>query len=193
MDIDNIIKSRRSYFPTQFSGEEVDDRIIQRILQNANWAPSHLHTEPWRFKVYKKNGLKRLMHFLADTYKQITPVDQFSPGKMEKYYKRAELVSHIIVIVMKRHNYPNLPETEEISAVSCAVQNMWLTLSTVDNTGGTWLTGPLIYSDDLHHFLELDETEKCLGLFYIGTIRPDAPQPKGNRRSVSDKVTWVIE
>lgn len=191
MEIDEIINSRKSYYPAQFSGEAVDDRIIHRLLENANWAPTHLHTEPWRFKIYTSGGLKRLMHFMADTYKQVTPPDQFSLARMEKYHQRALQVSHLIVIVMKRHDRPGLPETEEISAVSCAVQNMWLTLATIDSVGGSWLTGDLVYSDEVHHFLELEEDERCLGFFHIGKVKENSPVPVGRRQDINEKVEWV--
>lgn len=46
-----LIRSRRSIYPTMYSDVEVDDSNINEILENANWAPTHRITEPWRFLV----------------------------------------------------------------------------------------------------------------------------------------------
>ena len=49
--ISEIIKSRRSVFPAQYNNEPIDREEIMKILEAANWAPTHRRTEPWRFKV----------------------------------------------------------------------------------------------------------------------------------------------
>lgn len=191
MEIDKIIRGRRAYYPAQYSGEAIEQSVIERLLENANWAPNHMHTEPWRFKVWSGESLKRLMLQFAQMYRDNTDPTKFSPAKIEKYENRAEQVSHAIVIAMKRHDRPGLPETEEISAVSCAVQNMWLTLAAIDGIGGYWSTGSLVYSEDFHHFLELDDDETCLGVFYIGKIKEGSPEPQGRRGDWKEKVSWV--
>ena len=45
----DIIRTRRSVFPPLYaSDKEVPRSIIEKILEAANWAPSHKKTEPWR-------------------------------------------------------------------------------------------------------------------------------------------------
>lgn len=57
----SIIKNRRSIYPYQYSkGEVIPDHIIWQILENANRAPNHKQTEPWRFTVFAGDGLKVL-------------------------------------------------------------------------------------------------------------------------------------
>ena len=38
MDINQIIKERRSTFPKEFNGEVIDDSVIEQLLENAQWA-----------------------------------------------------------------------------------------------------------------------------------------------------------
>jgi nitroreductase len=45
--ITKILRARRSVYPTQFTGEIIADDIIEEILLNANYAPSHKLTRPW--------------------------------------------------------------------------------------------------------------------------------------------------
>ncbi len=41
-EVTKIIRGRRSQFPAQFKeNEPVADSIIEEILENANWAPTH--------------------------------------------------------------------------------------------------------------------------------------------------------
>lgn len=51
-EINTLIRHRRSVFQAEYTGEKVDDAIINQMLENANWAPTHKMTEPWRFIVY---------------------------------------------------------------------------------------------------------------------------------------------
>src|SRR5688572_6337744 len=57
--INRLISTRRSIFPKQFeAGKVIPDNIIWQALENANWAPSHKLTEPWRFTVFAGEGLQ---------------------------------------------------------------------------------------------------------------------------------------
>ncbi|RZM12747.1 MAG: nitroreductase, partial [Pedobacter sp.] len=43
-----LARSRRSTFPDQFKANDpVADEIIEEILTNATWAPTHGKAEPW--------------------------------------------------------------------------------------------------------------------------------------------------
>jgi len=37
-------------------GKHVDNAIIQQMLENANWAPTHKLTEPWRLPFLRVMG-----------------------------------------------------------------------------------------------------------------------------------------
>ena len=190
MDIDNIIQGRRSSFPAQYSGDKIPERVVLHLLENANWAPTHYHTEPWRFKVFADGGLNRLMDALAAIYKERTPEEAFSQAKFEKYTDRKSKGSHAIVIVMKKSLRPDLPEVEEVCATACAVQNMWLTLANYPQYGGYWSTGHLVYTDEFREFLHLEEDEMCLGIFYLGSLREDAREIPGRRGDWNEKVSF---
>ena len=69
--INQIIRTRRSVFTQQFEPSKVvPDEIIWEALENANWAPNHKFTEPWRFTVFTGNGLQKLAEQQADIYKK---------------------------------------------------------------------------------------------------------------------------
>jgi nitroreductase len=79
-------------------------------------------------------------------------------------------------------------EIEEIEAVACAIQNMHLTC-TAYGLGGFWSTPKAIYTQAMNSFLELDEQDKCLGLFYIGY--PGVEWPKAHRKPLEYVTKWM--
>lgn len=180
----DIIKKRRSVFPVQYNDKSIAKETIEQILEAANWAPNHKHTEPWRFKVL--TGLKKeeLGKFLSKKYKEVDPKPkEFKIKKLQENPKRA---GAIIAICMQRDPKESVPEWEETAAIAMAVQNMWL-CSTELGIGAYWSSPGLIKFMD--EFFDLAEGEKCLGFFYMGYY--DDELPDGERKPIADKVEWI--
>lgn len=184
----DLIRNRRSIFPNTYNDKTIPDDIIWEILENANWAPTHKLTEPWRFKVFRGKALKRLGQYLAGWYQANTPVDKFSEKKHDKTLKNPIRSSCVIAICLQRDPEARVPEWEELAAVACAVQNIWLSC-TAHGIGSYWSTPRSILEAD--KFLGLAAGERCLGLFYMGYH--DMPEMAGKRRDVAEKVKWVEE
>ena len=92
----------------------------------------------------------------------------------------------VIAICMQRDPDERVPEWEEIAAVSCAVQNMWLSCA-AHNIGCYWSSSKAILQ--ARELLQLREGERCLGLFYMGYH--DLPELPGKRTPVKEKVQWM--
>jgi nitroreductase len=189
-EINELIRSRRTIYPEQFSSRKVHKEQIELILTNAQWAPTHGNTQPWRFKVFMEDGLHRLSDFLRETYLAITPADQQNESKLAKLASRPGKSSVVIAVCMERQQTEKILEIEEIEAVACAIQNMHLTC-TAYGLGGFWSTPKLIYHPLTNSFLELGEKDKCLGLFYIGY--PENEWPQGHRKPLEYQTTWITE
>lgn len=186
MSISEIIKNRRATPPRLFAKTEISTKVIDQLLENANWAPNHKKTEPWRFKVYtgdKKNNLANETHkILVEKQEDGYPV---APEKIEKFKSTLERVPVAIAIVLERDAANRLPEWEEVAAVSMAVQNMWLTATEME-LGAFWATP--VFIDLFNDILEIKEGQKCLGFFYVGEIMMDYPSP--GRGNIAAKVEW---
>ncbi|MEM9920363.1 MAG: nitroreductase [Bacteroidota bacterium] len=186
MTITEVIRRRRSVFPPVYNDRPIDKSIIEEILENANWAPNHRLTEPWRFKVFTGKALKSLSDFLAAYYQRTTPAEKFSEMKYKKTRKKPLQSACVIAICMQRDPEERLPEWEEVAAVSCAVQNMWLT-ATAHGIGAYWSSPGAINA--FGELVELAEGERCLGFFFMGYT--DSPHPEGKRKAIGDKVQWL--
>ena len=187
-EINRLIKNRRSIYPAQYSGEKVKDEIIQQMLENANWAPSHKHTEPWRFTVFTGDGLKQLAQFQSELYRDLsTKANNFDQNKFDKLASKPLMASHVIAISMKRN--PIVPEIEEVEAVACAVQNMYLT-ATAYGVGCYWGSGGITYKEEAKRNFGLSSEDKLLGFLYVGVPKADF-WPEGKKGNLEDKVHWV--
>ena len=112
-EINRLIRNRRSVFPQQYdAGKKVPDEIIEQILVNATWAPTHKLTEPWRFVVFTGDGLKKFAQFQADEYKQRVG-DNFKQAPYEKFLANPLKASHVIALCMKRDATKGVPERKK--------------------------------------------------------------------------------
>jgi len=189
--LEDIIKNRRTVKPEEFNGKEIEDAVVEKILESANWAPTHGMTEPWRFIVYAGNAAVRkfaLMH--AEIYKSETPAEHFLQKKYDAILQKPALTSHLIVMVMKRGDRDNIPEQEELAATACAAQNILLTAST-SGLAVYWGTGGMTYHDAMKKQFELGERDKIIGLLYLGYS--DKPHPEGSRNSTIEEKTRIIK
>jgi nitroreductase len=184
-----IIRRRRSIKPEAMSDEPVETWILGNILENANWAPTHGLTEPWRFKVYEGAGREKLADLLQQVYRETTPADQFRQEKCDGLRGKALGAPVVIVIWMHRQKSEKIPEIEEIAAVACAVQNIHLTASAV-GMAGYWSTPAIVYTEAMRTALGLAEKDRCLGLFYLGWPKDSANWPMGQRQPIQEKVEW---
>jgi nitroreductase len=182
--LNELIKKRRAVFPHMFNDKKIPKRTIEQILENANYAPTHKLTEPWRFKILRGSALKRLSTFLITDYEKNTPKELQNDMKKKKMSENPIRSTCVITICMKRHEI--LPEWEELAAVAMAVQNMWLTC-TAYGIGSYWSSPPAI--ERMGDLLGLADDEKCLGLFYMGYS--DMPLPEGKRTPIAEKVVWL--
>ena len=186
--LNELIKNRRSVFPDQFvAGKKVDDEIIKQILTNATWAPNHGQGEPWEFTAFTGEGLKAFANFQSELYKQEAG-ENFKEDKYIKMQQQPLKASHIISIATKRSAKKGIPEIEDIAAVSCAVQNIYLSVSAY-GLGGYWTTGGVTYMEKAKPFFGLGEEDRLLGFFYIGYIA--VPSPAGKRQPLDEKMKWV--
>jgi len=183
-----LVKARRSVFPDQFEhGKRVPDEIIRQIVENATWAPNHGQMEPWNFTVFTGDGLKTLAGFQSELYKKDAGAD-FNEGKYVKLQQQPLKASHVISIGMRRTTTKRIPETEDIAAVACAVQNIYLSV-TAYGLGGYWTTGGVTYFTSSKQFFGLGEQDKLLGFFYIGYVA--VPSPAAKRAPLNEKMKWV--
>jgi nitroreductase len=186
--LQNIIKNRRSSKPALMNGEKIDDVVIHQLLELANWAPTHAHTEPWRFVVFANDAVKTFGKEHAELYKANCPEGKFETAKYEKIFHNGDKASHIIAVYMKRGSNPKITQLEEICSVAAAVQNILLGASSL-GIAVLWSTGGLTFHPAMKNYIGLQEHDLMIGLLYLGYTNIAA---KTGERIIAlkEKIEW---
>lgn len=189
-EISAVIRNRRSVLPENFTDRKVHREQVELILNNALWAPTHGMTQPWRFKIFLEDGRNHLLQFLPELYKSETDPTKFKQVKYDRLRARLQHVTVIIMICMERDKTGKIAEIEEVEAVACAVQNMMLTC-TAYGLGSYWSSPSYIYKKAMNDFLGLEDSDKCLGIFYIGY--PANESPDSHRKPLEYVSNWITQ
>jgi len=179
-----LIKNRRSIFPKSYIDKPISKETLLKLLECADQAPNHKLTQPWRFTIFTEAGLLKLADELVSLYKTSTPKEAFLQKKSDSM--RQKVLQSGAVIAICLHESGKIPKWEEIAAVASSVQNMALAAA-AQGIGSYWSTPVVI--QELKPFLNLQENESCIGLFYMG-YHNEKPQ-YGNRTPLEEKITWI--
>jgi len=97
--------------------------------------------------------------------------------------------SHIISVGMKRDAAHSIPEWEELGAVFCAVENLYLA-ATAFGLGGYLSTGGITNFAEAKEFFGLGPEDRLCGFFHLGKIKT-IETPLSKRKPMEEKVSWV--
>jgi len=191
--ISEWIKNRKSTFVNGLrKGGKIDDPVIENLLENASWAPSHGLVQAWHFKVFAGEGVKKFFKVQQEIYKKITPPDKFFDFKYEAYSEKWQRVSHVIAIVAQRDPHKRFPKQEDLVSVACAVENIYLSLEGL-GIAGYLSTGDTCYSEPMREFLGLAAEDEPVGFFILGLPDESVVRPPRTRIAVSEKTEWIRE
>lgn len=190
-DISNWIKSRKSTFVRGLKeGSKIDDAIVEQLLENASWAPSHGLVQPWQFKVFAGDGVKTFFTIQQKIYKEITPTNKFIDFKYNAYNDKWKRVSHVIAIVAKRDPHKRFPKQEDVISAALGVQNIYLSLNAY-GIAGYLSTGDVCYSQPMREYLQLEKDDEPIGFFILGEPDESFVGPTRVRVPVKEKTQWI--
>ena len=186
MEILDLIKNRRSIGAVEQS--DVPDSVILELLEAATWAPNHKKTEPWKFRVVKGEGRVKLGNEMARIMEGKTKgLDEEEARKKIEKAKKGPLRAPAIIILAASPS-GKVPEIEEVVAAGCAMQNLLL-LAEEKGISTIVRTGDIAYEPELNTYLNLEESDKIIGLIYIGYSKKDF-NIQAKRISAEEKTVW---
>jgi nitroreductase len=185
--IAHIIKTRRAVYPANYSDQPITPSEIDQVLTAAHWAPTHRRTEPWRFVVlHSPESRKMLGTFIAEYYKSTVDEEVFSEATYQKPIINTAKSGCIIVIALLPDTLHRVPEWEELCAVACATQNMWL-MCTALGIGAYWSSHQSVGL--INEKIGLSEDHRVLGYFYMGHLLNEPAA--GTRGNLEEKVRYL--
>jgi len=189
---EKIALTRRSVYPKDYVSGKIDDALVVKILELADRAPTHKRTEPWRFTVFTGAGLQKLAEFQAECYKQVTTANgSFKEDRFQNLLQKPHESSHIIAVGMKRDPAASVPEWEELGAVFCAIENIYLA-ATANQLGCYLSTGGITNFEEAKSFFGLEPQDKLCGFIHLGkTAIYESGLPVSKRRPLNEKMNWI--
>ena len=198
----NLIKSRRSITPKDYVlGGNVSTQDLHKMLEAANWAPTHGKTQPWHFVILSGAlAIQQYLDFISGWY--TTRADSLAEEKLSNVRNKharlsenwPEKVCHVALIIMRRQALPEkrMPEWEEMCATACSVQNLHL-MATSMGVGGYWSSQGWCKeaweSEEVKEHFKIAKEDKFLGAFTIGEVDPSKTF-RSIRRPILDTVEF---
>jgi nitroreductase len=186
----DLIRQRRSFGLKELKPDPVPLHLVEALLDAAQWAPNHGHTEPWRFTVYTREGRGGLGEAFAESYALVTSPAKFDAAAQEAQRNRVWQAPVWISLGLAPGSNPKIPEIEEVLALGAAVQNMFL-LATAQGLASKWTSGAPTTHAHTAAFVGLQPPGRLLGFIYLGW--PAVPWPSGQRAGLAERVRWVNE
>lgn len=164
-----------------FSGGQVDDAVLARLLQAAHHAPSVGFMQPWRFIRIRDAARRRAIYALVQAERQHTAramgqrEDEFMRLKLEGVLDCAELLAVVLPPGREAHIFGRrtMPEMDLASA-ACAIQNMWLA-ARAEGLGMGWVS--IFDPAALGQLLALPAGSRPIALLCLGPVHGYYRQP----------------
>jgi 5,6-dimethylbenzimidazole synthase len=174
-DIDavyRVIAERRDM--RHFSGGEVAEHTLKKLLGAAHLAPSVGFMQPWRFIRIRDSALRDSIYDAVQSERIKTAQalnkheDEFMRLKVEGIKDCAELI--VVALMNRREEHifgrRTLPEMDLASA-SCAIQNLWLA-ARAEGLGMGWVS--LFDPTQLMALLNMPEGSQPIAILCLGPV-----------------------
>jgi len=178
MDVLEALRTRRSI--GKLTGEVSDDDL-HLLVEAGLWAPNHKLTNPWRFTAVRGAARERLGELWSSVAAAATSLQGDELANFRSREARKPLRAPLLLVVSSRTDPDPVTAIEDFAAVSAAVQNVLLAAHAL-GYGAIWRTGAMAYRTEVNEFLELESTDRIVGLVYVG--RPAMEPPKSLPRNV---------
>lgn len=191
MNLYQAIRERRSI--RKFKADLVPRNLVLKVLDAANWAPSGVNLQQWKF--YVVAGEKRDQ--IAASYGKLT--EKNYPPAAERTAQQTEFLNWaktyggaplIIVATMPYDAEQPRRYKMHLESVSAAFQNLLLAAH-AEGLGTCWMTGPLGDEATLNSILDLPKNEEIVALTPLGYPDQVVEDKPRHDPSLTEKVVWV--
>ena len=187
MSIIQALKERRAI--RNYEDTPVEEGKIQQLLEAATYAPNDRLREPWNFYVIKDEAKKRYEALAQEYLQERFPT---KPHLVESSLK--VVTSTPVVIVVTADQVPDDSDAshDNVFAVCCAIQSMWLASGEL-GLGFVWRTRGvgLVHDERMHQFIGSPKNQKVVGTIFIGYPKADQEVPATKRTPYTEKTVWL--
>jgi len=189
----SLFKTRRTIKPAFMdASREVPLALLDTILEDAHWAPTHGLTQPWRFHVF--HGRRKLLDLsegLQAVFCASVPAEQQDEGTLNKLAQYPAGSAAAVALLVHVPAKSRIPEWEEVAAVCCAAQNLMLSAHT-QGLAAFWSTTPTTTKPEFIRWLGAEpELHRSLGVIYLGWPKDGAREKLSSTRvPLAERIIW---
>lgn len=173
MTVHDAIRTRRTIH--RYRRDPVPLDVVRRAVEGAVLAPNHRLTEPWRFLLLGRQARAPLADFAVR--RKTEAADAPPPPEIEARIRAKVLDPPLALLVQCSVSDDPIRQSEDRSAVACALQNLALSLH-AEGIGTKWSSGGLVRDPRTLELFALDPAEgRVEGIVWIGYPAevPEAP------------------
>ena len=175
-DFGEVLQGRRTidlYLQTP-----VPKALVREAVEVATWAPNHHVSEPWRFRLFSKQTVRRCLDLCRDIVIEKKGDPKAGEHKAARW---AEKPGWMLVTCQKSDDA--VRQQEDYAACAAAVQNFMLYLWKA-GVGSKWTTGDITRDARFYDIVDMDEEQEfVVGLLWFGYPKLT---PTQSRKSVDD-------
>lgn len=175
----DFLLNRRSVKAKELSKPAPKGEDLELILRAATRVPDHGKLAPWRIKVLKKDGQKKLGELFAKRFAELNPKDA-TEKHLEHERERALRAPLLLVVLSTPVESIKAPLWEQHMSVGAVCMNI-LHAAHMLGYAGNWLTEWPAFDDDICQALGGKNEDKIAGFIYLGTAKEtpdDRERPK---------------
>jgi nitroreductase len=182
MSVYEAIHSRR--MNNEFTDDVPPRESMERMIDAAIWAPNHRLTNPWRFFVLEKGGVKRaeVAQLAYDNIFERSGNHDNANGSRQRVLDAPALI-YVYSVPGDREDLTQ----ENYAAACCAVQNLLLA-AVAEGLAGDWSTGNTTRHPRLAETLGGEADWTMVGALFIG--QPSRPSASV-RAAPAEVAVWL--
>ena len=131
----------------EFTNDDLDDPVIEKIIDAGRWAPSGLNNQAWRFIVVRDNGIKEKLSILT----HYGSIIKNAPVLIAVYLDRNEMYDH----------------TKDVQSIGACIQNMLLAVHSL-GLGAVWLGQILNKKEGVNMALDTPASYELMAIIALG-------------------------
>ncbi len=189
-----LVRARRTV--RAYKPDDIDLAAVEQAVEDACWAPSPHHTQPWRYILISSEAERRkLAQAMGEKWQDDLSQDELSPRLIEGQLKgskvRLSKARALLVVCLTQRDLDRYPDERRqlaerdmaVQSIGAAIQNLLLSLH-LNGLGACWMCAPLFCPEVVRDTLELPEDWEPQALITIGRTVETPPQPL--RRPLDD-------
>ncbi|MCW8878333.1 MAG: 5,6-dimethylbenzimidazole synthase [Kangiellaceae bacterium] len=180
--LEQIMQARRDVRGNRFATRPVAQKLVDKVLQAASYAPSVGFSQPWEFVMVSNQSTKQA---IAESFRTVnqSAQQQFGDTKQQLYQSlKLEGIMEAPINIAVFYRPSKLPvlgqssmqETGKYSVV-CAIQNMWLMARSL-NLGIGWVS--ILEPQEVKQVLSAPEDAELVAYLCLGHVKEFLDKPE---------------